>query len=177
MNARFLVPLLLFAVVATFLALGLKHDPREIPSPLINKPAPGFSLPSLSDPQKKVSSADFKGKIWLFNVWATWCGSCRAEHQTLVNLNKLTDAPIVGLDWKDETEAAQQWLRSLGNPYEIVAFDSTGRTAIDWGVYGAPETYIIDQQGIIRHKHTGPLTDDIIKDEILPLIKKLGNST
>jgi len=150
MKARFLVPLLLFGVIAIFLALGLKLDPREVPSPLIGKSAPGFSLPSLNDPQKMVSNEDFKDQVWLFNVWATWCVSCRAEHATLVNLNKQIDVPIVGLDWKDETAAAQQWLRSLGNPYEAVAFDSTGRTAIDWGVYGAPETYLIDQQGQVR---------------------------
>ena len=176
MKARFLVPLLLFGIIAVFLALGLKLDPREVPSPLIGKPAPGFSLPSLDDPQKMVSNEDFKGKIWLFNVWATWCVSCRAEHETLVNLDKQTDVPIVGLDWKDETAAAQQWLQSLGNPYEAIAFDATGRTAIDWGVYGAPETYIIDQQGIIRYKHTGPLTDEILRDKILPLIQELGAS-
>jgi len=174
MKARFLVPLLLFGVIAIFLALGLKLDPREVPSPLIGKPAPGFSLPSLGDPQKMVSNEDFKDKIWLFNVWATWCVSCRAEHETLVNLNKQIDVPIVGLDWKDETAAAQQWLQSLGNPYEAIAFDASGRTAIDWGVYGAPETYVIDQQGIIRYKHTGPLTDEILRDKILPLIKELG---
>ncbi len=176
MKARFLVPLLLFGVIAIFLALGLKLDPREVPSPLIGKSAPGFSLPSLNDPQKMVSNEDFKDQVWLFNVWATWCVSCRAEHATLVNLNKQIDVPIVGLDWKDETAAAQQWLRSLGNPYEAVAFDSTGRTAIDWGVYGAPETYLIDQQGIIRYKYTGPLTDQIIRDKIIPLIKELGNA-
>ncbi len=174
MKARFLIPLLLFAVIAIFLALGLKLDPREVPSPLIGKPAPGFSLPSLDDPQKMVSNEDFKGKIWLFNVWATWCVSCRAEHETLVNLNNQIDVPIVGLDWKDETAAAQQWLQSLGNPYEAVAFDTSGRTAIDWGVYGAPETYIIDQHGIIRYKHIGPLTDEILRDKILPFIKELG---
>jgi len=176
MKARFLVPLLLFGIIAVFLALGLKLDPREVPSPLIGKPAPGFSLPSLDDPQKMVSNEDFKDKVWLFNVWATWCVSCRAEHETLVSLDKQTDVPIVGLDWKDETAAAQQWLQSLGNPYEAIAFDATGRTAIDWGVYGAPETYIIDQQGIIRYKHTGPLTDEILRDKILPLIQELGAS-
>jgi len=174
MKARFLVPLLLFGVIAVFLALGLKLDPREVPSPLIGKSAPGFSLPSLDDPQKMVSNEDFKGQVWIFNVWATWCVSCRAEHETLVNLNNQIDVPIVGLDWKDETAAAQQWLQSLGNPYEAVAFDASGRTAIDWGVYGAPETYVIDQQGIIRYKHTGPLDDEILRDKILPLVKELG---
>ena len=174
MKARFLVPLLLFGVITVFLALGLKLDPREVPSPLIGKSAPGFSLPSLDDPQKMVSNEDFKGQVWIFNVWATWCVSCRAEHETLVNLNNQIDVPIVGLDWKDETAAAQQWLQSLGNPYEAVAFDASGRTAIDWGVYGAPETYVIDQQGIIRYKHTGPLDDEILRDKILPLVKELG---
>ena len=177
MKARFLIPLLLFAVIAVFLALGLKLDPREVPSPLIGKPAPGFSLPSLDDPQKMISNEDFKGKTWLFNVWATWCVSCRAEHETLVSLNNQTDVPIVGLDWKDETAAAHNGLQALGNPYEAVAFDSTGRTAIDWGVYGAPETYVIDPQGIIRYKHTGPLSDGILINKILPLLKELGGAS
>lgn len=176
MKARFLVPLLLFGIIAIFLALGLKLDPRAVPSPLIGKPAPAFILPSLDDPQKMVSNEDFRGQTWVFNVWATWCVSCRAEHETLMNLRQQIDVPIVGLDWKDETEAAQQWLRALGNPYAAIAFDATGRTAIDWGVYGAPETYVIDQQGIIRYKHTGPLTDEALKDKILPLIKELGNT-
>jgi cytochrome c biogenesis protein CcmG/thiol:disulfide interchange protein DsbE len=171
---RYLIPLLLFSVIAVFLALGLKLDPRDVPSPLIGKPAPAFSLPSLDNPQKRVSNEDFKGRIWLFNVWATWCVSCRAEHATLVKLSQNIGIPIVGLDWKDEASAAKEWLSSLGNPYEAVAFDASGRTAIDWGVYGAPETYIIDSQGIIQYKHTGPLSDEIIQEKVLPVISKLG---
>jgi len=139
MKAQFLIPLLLFAVIAVFLALGLKLDPREVPSPLIGKPAPGFSLPSLDDPQKMVSNEDFKGKTWLFNVWATWCVSCRAEHETLVSLNNQTDVPIVGLDWKDETAAAHNGCNHW-YPLLSIAFDASGHTAIDWGTHGALET-------------------------------------
>lgn len=176
MKVRFLIPLLLFGVIALFLGIGLKLDPRAVPSPLIGKPAPAFSLASLSDPQKMVRNEDFKGRVWLFNVWATWCVSCRAEHATLVSLSRNIGIPIVGLNWKDEAEAAKEWLRALGDPYEAVAFDPIGRTAIDWGVYGAPETYLIDKQGIVRLKHTGPVNGEVIREKILPLIKELRGS-
>lgn len=176
MKARYFIPLLLFGIIAVFLGIGLTLDPRHVPSPLIGKPAPAFSLASLHDPQKMVSNEDFMGKPWLLNVWATWCPSCRAEHATLVKLSRETDTVIVGLNWKDEAEAAKEWLRTLGNPYDAVAFDPTGRTAIDWGVYGAPETYVIDKQGIVRFKQTGPVDDEIIRTEILPLLRELGGA-
>ena len=173
MKIRFLIPLIIFALIAVFLGIGLKLNPREVPSPLIGKPAPAFNLPSLQLPEKMVQPADFKGQVWLLNVWATWCVSCRAEHQTLVQFNRQQLLPIVGLNYKDESDAAKQWLESLGNPYLVNAFDENGRVAIDWGVYGAPETYIIDKQGIVRLKHIGPVTPDVLSSKIIPLVKSL----
>lgn len=177
MKARFLIPLFLFMAVAVFLGIGLKLDPRDVPSPLVGKAAPHFDLPSLHDPDKRVTPGDFKGQVWLLNVWATWCASCRQEHATLVEFSRFSDVPIVGLDWKDEDQAAKEWLETLGDPYSVVAVDSTGRTAIDWGVYGAPETYLIDQQGIIQLKHTGPVNRQIMKDKIIPKIEKLQETS
>ncbi|HHJ19423.1 MAG TPA: DsbE family thiol:disulfide interchange protein [Gammaproteobacteria bacterium] len=177
MKARYLIPLILFIVMAAFLGIGLKLDPRDVPSPLIGKVAPDFDLPSLHNPEKRVRPGDFKGKIWLFNVWATWCVSCRHEHPTLVEFSKASRIPIVGLDWKDEADTAREWLSTLGNPYIEVAFDVTGRTAIDWGVYGAPETYLIDKEGIIRLKHTGPINLQVLRDKIIPKIKELQEAS
>ncbi len=173
MKAKFLIPLVLFLVMVGFLYVGLNLNPREVPSPLIGKPAPAFSLPSLDDPSRTVSPADFKGQVWLMNVWATWCVSCRAEHETLVRLAKQNVVPIVGLNYKDDNEAAKKWLATLGNPYQVTAVDADGRIAIDWGVYGAPETYVIDKQGRIRHKHIGPVTPAALTQQILPLVEKL----
>lgn len=173
MKARFLIPLGLFVLIAIFLGIGLKLDPKEVPSPLIGKPAPAFELPSLDDPATLVRPSDYKGKVWLFNVWATWCVSCRAEHRLLVELSKHTNVPIVGLDYKDEADAAKQWLRQLGNPYVVTAFDERGRIAIDWGVYGTPETYVIDKDGIIRYKQIGPIDANVLQEKILPLIRQL----
>ncbi len=173
MKTRYLIPLALFVLIAVFLGIGLKLDPKEVPSPLIGKPAPAFELPSLENPEKTVSTADFKGKIWLFNVWATWCVSCRAEHETLVEFSRQNVLPIVGLNYKDDADAAKQWLATLGNPYIVNAFDKKGRVGIDWGVYGTPETYLIDQQGIIRFKQIGAVTPKVIQDKLLPMIKSL----
>ncbi len=173
MKARFLIPLGLFVLIAIFLGIGLKLDPKEVPSPLIGKPAPAFELPSLDDPATLVRPSDYKGKVWLFNVWATWCVSCRAEHATLVEFSRQNVLPIVGLNYKDDADAAKQWLATLGNPYVVNAFDEKGRVAIDWGVYGAPETYLIDQQGIIRFKQIGAVTPEVIRDKLLPMIKSL----
>lgn len=177
MKVRFLIPLLIFALIAVFLAIGLKLDPREVPSPLIGKVAPAFNLPSLQNPKKMVQPADFKGQVWLLNVWATWCVSCRAEHETLVRLNRQNIVPIVGLNYKDEATSAKQWLADLGNPYLINAFDENGRVAIDWGVYGAPETYVIDKAGTVRHKHIGPVTNEVLRETILPMVKLLQESS
>ncbi len=170
---KYIVPLLLFIVMAVFLALGLKLKPSEIPSPLLNKPAPAFSAPKLNDPNVKLSPADLKGKVWLFNVWASWCVSCRAEHPILNQLAKQQATIIVGLNYKDDPEAAKKWLSSLGNPYNDSVMDADGRIGIDWGVYGVPETFVMDKQGIVRYKHTGPVTEDDVKNTFLPLISKL----
>jgi cytochrome c biogenesis protein CcmG, thiol:disulfide interchange protein DsbE len=170
---RYLVPLAIFALLVAFLYRGLSLDPKLVPSPLVGKPIPTFTLTRLDNPGVTISDADFRGKVTLLNVWATWCVSCRREHETLVQLAKTGQVDIYGLNYKDNREDANRWLSRLGNPYVANAFDSDGRVGIDWGVYGAPETFIIDRQGIIRHKHIGPLTIDIINDEILPLVAKL----
>jgi cytochrome c biogenesis protein CcmG/thiol:disulfide interchange protein DsbE len=170
---RYLVPLAIFAGMAGFLFKGLGLDPRHLPSPLIGKPVPEFSLPRLKDPDRLIGSADLKGKVYLFNIWATWCPSCRAEHDVLVRLARTGAVDIYGLDWKDDRDKALAWLRRLGDPFVANAFDEEGRVAIDWGVYGAPETFIVDRQGIIRYKHAGPLSVQLLEAEILPLVKKL----
>lgn len=170
---RFLLPLAAFAVLVVFLAIGLTHDPREVPSPLIGKPAPAFTLPQLHDASKNFSVADMKGQVWLLNVWASWCVSCREEHPVLVEFAKTHAVPVIGLDYKDQEAEAKQWLEKLGNPYTQIAVDSDGRVGIDYGVYGVPETYVIDRQGIIRMKHTGPITPASLAQKILPLVKDL----
>ena len=172
-SVRYLVPLAAFLVLAGFLYKGLSMDPREIPSPLIGKPLPEFSLPSLKDPQATLTQQELFGKVALLNVWATWCPTCRAEHAVLVQLSRTSDLPIYGIDWKDERAAAQDWLQRLGNPYVAIAFDKIGRTAIDLGVYGAPETFLVDAKGIIRYKHAGAVTEQLLRDEILPLVDLL----
>ena len=169
---RYLTPLVLFLALAALLYKGLALNPREVPSPLIGKPAPEFSLPELKDTSRQLSHSDFLGKVSLLNVWATWCVSCRAEHPLLMQLAR-QGVTIYGLDYKDNREDAKRWLQRFGDPYVANAFDADGRVGIDWGVYGTPETFVIDQRGIIRHKHIGPLTQEAIQGEILPLIKKL----
>lgn len=170
---RYSIPLVIFIVIAAFLLKGLGMNPREIPSPLIGKSVPEFSLPSLEQAETVVTNERLLGDVYLLNVWATWCVSCRAEHQTLVELSRSGKVKIVGLNWKDERDKAQVWLRQLGNPYDINIFDKKGRTAIDLGVYGAPETFLVDSQGIIRFKHAGPVTHDLFNSQILPLIEQL----
>jgi cytochrome c biogenesis protein CcmG/thiol:disulfide interchange protein DsbE len=170
---RYLLPLGIFAVLAGFLAVGLRLDPKEVPSPLIGKPIPEFTLPRLDDPQQTFGSEDLKGRVALLNVWATWCVSCRAEHDVLQALKESGEVPIYGLDYKDERDKALRWLQVLGNPYEAVAFDEKGRAAIDWGVYGTPETFVIDKRGIIRHKFIGPLTEEKVQEILLPLVRRL----
>ena len=171
--SRFLVPLG-FIVLVVFLGIGLKLDPKEIPSPFIGKAAPAFNLVSLQDANKMIQPADYKGQVWLLNVWATWCVACRAEHQTLVNIAKQNIVPIVGLNYKDESDLAIRWLKQLGDPYVAVAVDADGRAAIDYGVYGAPETFVIDKKGIIRYKHIGPINPQSWQQKILPLLQQLN---
>ncbi len=173
---RYLAPLAIFIVLVAFLYRGLSLDPKRVPSPLVGKPMPEFSLPRLKDPTTTISDTDLKGKVSILNIWATWCVSCRAEHEVLLLLAKSGNVDIYGLNYKDERDKAQQWLVQLGNPYVANAFDADGRVGIDWGVYGAPETFIMDQQGIIRHKHIGPLTIDALNNKILPLIAELQST-
>jgi cytochrome c biogenesis protein CcmG/thiol:disulfide interchange protein DsbE len=169
---RFLLPLGLFALLAVVLALGILHSPEKglIASPLLGKPAPQFSLPDLADPARQVRSADLRGRWYLFNVWGTWCGECRAEHAALLKAHRANVLPIIGLDWKDEEGNARSWLTQLGNPYDSVAVDSSGREAIDWGVYAAPETFLVNPQGIVVFKHLGALTDETWTREIVPRV-------
>jgi len=174
---RFLVPLAIFIVLAAFLYRGLSLDPKKVPSPLVGKPMPEFSLPRLQEPAATISDKDLRGKVSILNIWATWCVSCRAEHEVLLLLAKSGKVDIYGLNYKDERAKAQQWLVQLGDPYVANAFDADGRAGIDWGVYGAPETFIMDRQGIIRHKHIGPLTVEILNERILPLIEELQSAT
>jgi cytochrome c biogenesis protein CcmG/thiol:disulfide interchange protein DsbE len=170
---RYLLPLGIFIVIVAFLAVGLKLDPKHIPSPFIGKPAPDFNLPDLHNPEKSVSVKDLQGKVWLLNVWASWCVSCRAEHDVVKRFVARGAAPVYGLNYKDERADALAWLRQLGDPYEASLIDYKGDAGIDWGVYGVPETFVIDHEGIVRHKQVGPVTDEIIENTILPLVLEL----
>ncbi len=174
MNRLLLLPLLLFIGLVVFLAVGLRRDPHEIPSPLINKPAPAFSLKQLQDPTKTFSAADMRGKVWLLNFWGTWCVACREEHPLLVQYSKTGAVPIYGVDYKDERATAQRMLEDEGNPYTITASDPEGRLSIDYGVYGAPETFLIDKNGVIAFKQIGPITEEVWQNEILPRVQKLN---
>ena len=171
---KYLIPLVLFVVLVFFLAIGLNRDPHEVPSPLIDKPAPAFSLPQLSEPTKTFSAAEMRGKVWVLNVWASWCVTCRDEHPLLIQYAKSNAVPIYGLNYKDQREDALAWLGELGDPYVLSAADLDGRVAIDYGVYGAPETYVIDQTGTIRFKQIGPVTPDVWTKQILPLVQELN---
>ena len=169
-----LIPLLIFMVLVGFLGVGLSLKPREIPSPLINKPAPDFSLPTLDAPELKMSTQDLRGKVWILNVWASWCVACRIEHPLLVEFAKTGAAPVYGLNYKDKREDAIRWLGKFGNPYSRSLSDTEGLVGIDFGVYGVPETFVIDKTGVIRMKHIGPLTPEVLRDDIVPLLRKLG---
>jgi cytochrome c biogenesis protein CcmG, thiol:disulfide interchange protein DsbE len=172
---RFLIPLALFMVLAVFLAIGLTRDPHEVPSPLVGKAAPMFSLPRLDtdDQAPRFGPNDMAGKVWLLNVWASWCVSCRQEHPVLVEFAKSNIAPLIGLDYKDQPADAQGWLAKFGNPYTLSVVDADGRVGIDYGVYGVPETYVIDKAGTIRFKQIGPISEDVLASTILPLVREL----
>jgi cytochrome c biogenesis protein CcmG/thiol:disulfide interchange protein DsbE len=172
---RFLLPLAIFAVLVGFLAVGLTLNPREVPSPLVGKLAPVFTLPQLHDQDKTFSPADMVGQVWLLNVWASWCGGCKEEHPVLMRMAKSGEVPIYGMDYKDRRDEALTWLRRHGNPYPLTAVDEAGRIGIDYGVYGVPETYLIDKQGVIRFKQIGPLDDELVAKTILPLVQELRN--
>ena len=173
---RYLIPASLFLVLVVFLFIGLFLNPSEVPSPLIGKPMPVFSLPRLANPGMTITNSDMQGRPALVNVWATWCVACREEHPLLVSFSQSTDVPIYGLNYKDNRTSALRWLKDLGNPYVANLYDEDGRVAIDWGVYGAPETFVVDQQGIIRYKHIGPLTEQVLEKKIIPLLNKIGVS-
>ena len=172
---KFLIPVVLFFVLVGFLFIGLYKDPSEVPSPLIGKAVPQFSLSQLSDNQDVITEKEFLGKVSLLNVWATWCYACRQEHPVLNDLADRKVTSIYGLNYKDNKADARQYLKNYGNPYTANAFDESGRVGIEWGVYGAPETFLIDKKGIIRYKHIGPLTFEYIENKILPMIHELQN--
>ena len=176
MKVKFLLPLALFAVLVGFLLVGLKRDPHQVPSPLVNRPAPAFQVPQLIAAQQPFSPADMKGQVWMLNVWASWCVACRVEHPLLVDLARSQAVPLIGLDYKDKRMDALTFLQRHGDPYRLSAFDADGRVGIDYGVYGVPETFVIDKQGVIRHKHIGPITSEALEKTILPLIAQLKNS-
>ena len=176
-----LLPFAVFVLIVALLGFGIwwgeRHDPREVPSPLIDKPAPTFSLPLLDDPTKKLGSDDLKGQPYLLNVFASWCFACRDEHPILMSDGKTLGIKLVGFDYKDEPEDAKRWIAQFGDPYDVIVADYPGNVAIDFGVTGAPETFLVDAHGIIRYKYISPITPEVIKTELLPrisLLKKDG---
>ena len=171
---KYIIPLAVFLGLAVFFAIGLTRDPRVVPSPIIDNPAPAFKLAQLHEPKLAFAPEEMKGKVWMLNVWASWCVSCRVEHPVLVEMQRKQVVPIVGLNYKDKREDAVAWLQKFGNPYELSAWDIDGRVGIDYGVYGAPETFLIDKQGVIRHKQIGPITPEALEKVIIPLIRKLN---
>jgi cytochrome c biogenesis protein CcmG/thiol:disulfide interchange protein DsbE len=171
---RFLIPLAIFLTLVVFLGAGLSLDPKEVPSPLIGKPAPAFALTLLDNPEKTIRREDMLGKVWMLNVWASWCVACREEHPLLVAFSRKKLLPVYGLNYKDERMAGMKWLSSFGNPYDASLFDHDGRVGIDYGVYGVPETFIIDREGVVRCKQIGPVTEEVLRTKIEPLVRKLN---
>ncbi len=169
----YFLPIAFFAVLIWFFYKGLFLNPREVPSPLIGRPVPQFSLAQLHAPQQKFTPTDMKGQVWLLNVWGSWCVACRYEHPFLNELAKQQIVPVIGLNWKDEPSVAKAWLTKYGDPYRLSVSDLDGRVAIDWGVYGAPETFVVDKAGTIRHKLTGPIDAKILNETLLPMIREL----
>lgn len=174
MKARLLLPFGIFLVLVVFLAVGLRLDPREVPSPLVDKPVPEFSAPSLMEPDRVIRNQDMLGKVWMLNVFASWCVACREEHPLLVAYSRSNGVPLIGLNYKDKREDAKNWLSQLGNPYTDIVFDNNGRIGINFGVYGVPETFIIDKAGVIRFKQIGPITPEALRDKIQPLLRQLN---
>lgn len=175
---KFLLPMGAFVALAVLFAFGLNphRDIHALPSPLIGKPAPLFKLSDVMDPTRTVSNAALKGQVYVLNVWGTWCVACREEQQALLDIARRHELPIIGLDYMDQREKAQQWLKQLGNPYTAVAFDTDGRTAIDWGVYGAPETFLVDGQGRVIYKFISPITPEVWEHEFMPRISAARGS-
>jgi len=173
---RFLIPVAVFFLIVGFLFAGLWLNPREVPSPFIGKAAPAFQLPQLAAPEKRFANRDMQGQVWLLNVWASWCVSCREEHPVLLELAKSKAVPVIGLDYKDKPDEARAWLKQFGDPYLLSVMDADGRLGIDYGVYGVPETFVIDKTGVIRYKHIGPITPEALSGKILPLVRELQKS-
>lgn len=173
-SLRFLAPLAVFLGLVVFLGIGLNLDPKEVPSPLIGKPAPAFALTRLDNVGQTIRREDMLGKVWMLNVWASWCVACREEHPLLVEFARKKLLPVYGLNYKDERVAGLKWLANFGNPYDASLFDQDGRVGIDWGVYGVPETFIIDRDGVIRFKQIGPITPEVIRTQIEPLVRRLN---
>ena len=174
---RYVLPAVAFAILVGFFWVGLRLNPGEVPSPLIGKPAPAFELPELSDASRMISNETLRGQPALLNVWATWCAGCRLEHDLLLAIAAEGKVPIYGLNYRDERAAALEWLRQLGNPFKAVAYDPEGTVSIDWGVYGAPETFLIDPDGVVVYKHIAPLTLDDWREEFLPRIRAMRGGT
>jgi|SRR5882724_2444711 len=173
-SLRFILPLGIFAALVFVLWRGLSLNPTEVPSPLIDKPAPSFTLTRLDDAGKTLARDDMLGKVWVLNVWASWCVACREEHPLLVEFARSKSVPIIGLNYKDKRPDGLGWLSQFGNPYDASVFDGEGKVGIDFGVYGVPETFIIDKRGVVRYKQIGPLTPEIIKTRVQPLLKELN---
>jgi len=174
MNSRVLVVVGVFALLVGILAAGLRLNPREVPSPLIGKPAPPFELPLLKQEGKTFAAQQMLGRVWLLNVWASWCEPCLQEHPVITTLAKSLPAPVIGLNYKDARENALPWLARHGDPFMLSVFDSSGRIGIEYGVYGVPETYVIDKRGVIRYKRIGPVTPEIAAQKIAPLVSELS---
>lgn len=173
MNKKALIPLGIFSVLVVFLAIGLTRDPHEIPSALINKPASLFTAPRLDAPEQTFSAKEMLGKVWILNVWASWCVTCRQEHPILIDLAKTKTVPIIGLDWRDKDADGLKWLARFGNPYDVVVSDNSARIGIDFGVTAAPESFVIDKSGVVRYKQNGMITEEALRGTILPLIREL----
>lgn len=170
------LPLLLFVVVAGFLAVGLRLNPREVPSPLVDRAAPVFTMATLHEPQRQIAAQDLRGKVWVLNVWASWCVACRVEHPVLVDWARSGGVLLYGLNYKDRRAEGLKWLSTHGDPYIASLYDEDGRLGIEFGVYGVPETFVIDRQGFVRYKHTGPLTPLVLQNEVMPLLRSLDDA-
>ncbi|MFB3059215.1 MAG: DsbE family thiol:disulfide interchange protein [Gammaproteobacteria bacterium] len=170
---RFKLPLAIFILMVGLLAYGLGLDPKKVPSPLIDKPAPAFSLASLHAPQQQISNKDLLGEVWVLNVWASWCVACRAEHEFVTRLARMELVKVIGLNYKDRSVDAKGWLQQWGDPYSASLMDADGRIGIDWGVYGVPETFIVDKNGLIKYKFIGPINQGTLDSEIVPLLREL----
>ena len=170
---RFALPLAVFVLMVGLLGYGLRLDPKKVPSPLIDKQAPAFDLAMLADPSRRLTNADMLGQVWVLNVWASWCISCRAEHEVITDLARRNLVTVVGLNYKDESDDARRWLKQFGDPYATSIVDYDGRIGIDWGVYGVPETFVIGADGLIKYKHIGPVTHESLEQKIIPILREL----